>query len=100
MSNVIAFRRPVKAQRQSRVAVEDALEVLAANQMTIASTVLLEGIDDLDQAISKAVRMLRAMPDGKARNLAQAELDHIRNELAAGCRTGGEAAHPDLDPAA
>jgi hypothetical protein len=100
MSNVIAFRRPVKAPSQCRVDVEDALEVLAANNMTISSTFLLEGIDDLDQAISKAVRMLRAMPDGKARDLARAELDRIRAQLAGARRIGEETSQPDLGPAA
>jgi hypothetical protein len=101
MSNVIAFRRPAKSSSQRTVALEEALEVLAENHMTISSTVLLEGIDNLDEAISKAVRMLRAMPNGKARDLAQAELDHIRAQLAAASRLSGDGARrPDLGPAA
>ncbi len=99
MSNVIAFRRPAKALQPHRVAAEDALEALADNYMTISSTMLLEGLDDIDEAINKAVRMLRAMPDGKARDLARAELDHIRAELAGG-RRASEGTHGGFDPAA
>jgi len=72
--------------------------VLADSSMTISSTVLLEGLDDIDAAISKAVRLLRAMPDGKARDLARAELEHISAQLAAGRRTSD--AYRDFDPAA
>lgn len=97
MSNVIAFRRPVKPSFRHRVAVEDALDVLAANNMTVSSTILLEGLGDLDEAISRAVKMLRAMPNGKARDLAQAELDHIRDQLQLARRAS---VHPDVDPAA
>ena len=99
MSNVIAFRRPAKTLRPHSIAAEDPLEVLADNYMTISSTVLLEGLDDIDEAISKAVRMLRAMPDGKARDLARAELDHIRSQLAVGRRVS-ESTHGGFDPAA
>lgn len=99
MSNVIAFRRPAKSRPQP-VDLEGALEVLAESHMTVSSTVLLEGIDNLDEAISKAVRMLRSMPDGKARDLAQAELDHIRAQLVATRRLSDGGARPDVDPAA
>jgi hypothetical protein len=41
------------------------------------------------------------MPNGKARDLAQAELDHIRAQLAAASRLSGDGARrPDLGPAA
>ncbi len=99
MSNVIAFRRPPKTLRPHRVAAEDALEILADSYMTVSSTVLLEGIDDIDAAINKAVRMLRAMPDGKARDLAHAELEHIRIQLAAARRVS-DGGRGDFDPAA
>ena len=100
MSNVIAFRRPAKSMLRQPQALEDALDVLALNHTTLSSTVLLEGIDDIDAAINRAVKMLRNMPEGRARELASAELDHIRSQLSDTRRLGGSGSPRDFDPAA
>jgi hypothetical protein len=99
MSNVIAFRRPTKKPTRQSANFGEALDVLAAHHMTLSSTVLLEGIDDIDAAITRAVKMLRDMPEGRARDLASAELDHIRTQLSATRRLGDNGPR-DFDPAA
>jgi hypothetical protein len=97
MSKVIAFPRTKTPKSRPAPAANDPVAAFVAGYSAIGSALLLEGVDKLEDAVVKLAKLVKAMPDGEARDRAEEQLRHIHGQLEVARTMSKKVAEPQAD---